>query len=349
MGDENASARETRGDRRGGILEVAKLAGVSASTVSRVVNGRTSVDPALAERVRAAAAELGYRASPVARSLVLGRTQTVAVVVPDLSNPAFQGMLHGITRAAARDGYRVLVADSAEDVDDEASIARETRMRCDAIILCSPRTPLETLAELAPTLEPVVLVNRRLPGSGVPSVAVDYADGVERLAAHLAGLGHRRIAYLAGVRASASDAVRREGLARFAAAHADVEIITIETGVGLADGGRVADEVLDSGVTGVLAFNDLVAVGLMRSLVERGVPVPGEVSITGFDDIPFAAYTTPALTTAEVPVDELGDLAWQRLAAVLGGTAPDADEVLAPELRLRDSTGPRRAEPPRGR
>ncbi|MEF3402761.1 LacI family DNA-binding transcriptional regulator [Agromyces sp. CCNWLW203] len=338
------AVRSPRGERRGGILEVARLAGVSASTVSRVVNGRTGVDPVLAERVRDAAAELGYRASPLARSLVLGRTQTVAVVVPDLANPSFQGMLHGITRAAAHDGYRVLVADSAEDVDDEASIARETRMRCDAVILCAPRTPTETLAELTPTLEPVVLVNRTLPGSGVPSVAIDYADGIERLAAHLAGLGHRRIAYLAGTRASASDAVRRDGLARFALAHPEISLVTIEAGVGLADGEQAADEVLAADVSAVLAFNDLVAVGLLRALTERGVDVPRDISITGFDDIPFAAYTTPALTTAEVPVEALGALAWQRMAAVLGGTPPGVDEVLVPELRLRGSTGPAPAE-----
>ena len=120
---------------------MAARAGVSLATVSRVMNGNSSVDHALAERVRIAAAELNYSASPLARSLVLGKTNTIAVVVPDLENPTFHGVLRGLSRAAARDGYHILIADSVESVAEERILAVETRRRCDGLVLCAPRMP----------------------------------------------------------------------------------------------------------------------------------------------------------------------------------------------------------------
>ena len=131
------------------IADVAARAGVSLATVSRVMNGNSSVDHALAERVRTAAAELNYTASPLARSLVLGKTHTIAVVVPDLENPSFHGVLRGLSRAAARNGYHILIADSAESVAEELVLAVETRRRCDGLVLCAPRMPEADLATAA--------------------------------------------------------------------------------------------------------------------------------------------------------------------------------------------------------
>src|SRR6478736_5223838 len=142
------------------ITDVAKHAGVSLSTVSRVMNGNATVDPVMAERVRASAQELGYTASALARSLVLGRTQTVAVVVPDLGNPTFQAILRGLSRAAAADQYHVLIADSAESVDEERILAVETRRRTDGLILCAPRMADDDLRALVAGIRPVVLINR---------------------------------------------------------------------------------------------------------------------------------------------------------------------------------------------
>ena len=124
------------------------------------MNGNPSVDEALAEKVRAAAEELNYSASPLARSLVLGKTNTIAVVVPDLSNPTFHGVLRGLSRAAGRDGYHILIADSAESVAEERILAVETRRRCDGIVLCAPRMAEADLSPLLAELRPVVLVNR---------------------------------------------------------------------------------------------------------------------------------------------------------------------------------------------
>src|SRR5215207_8774724 len=155
------------------IADVARRAGVSLATVSRVMNGNPSVDAALAEKVRAAAEELNYSASPLARSLVLGKTSTIAVVVPDLENPSFHGVLRGLGRAAARDGYHVLIADSAESVAEEKILAVETRRRCDGIVLCAPRMAEADLQPLLEELKPVVLVNRDSGSVSTPVVAAD--------------------------------------------------------------------------------------------------------------------------------------------------------------------------------
>src|SRR4029450_3606202 len=146
-------------------------AGASLATVSRVMNGNPSVDEALAEKVRAAAEELNYSASPLARSLVLGKKNTIAVVVPDFSNPPFHGVLRGLNRAAGRDGYHVLIADSAESVAEERILAVETRRRWDGIGLCAPRLAESDLHPLLSELRPVVLVNREAVSPSTPVVA----------------------------------------------------------------------------------------------------------------------------------------------------------------------------------
>ncbi|MCR2783468.1 MULTISPECIES: LacI family DNA-binding transcriptional regulator [unclassified Microbacterium] len=329
------------------ITDVARHAGVSLSTVSRVMNGNATVDADLAERVRSAAVALGYTASPLARSLVLGRTQTIAVVVPDLTNPTFQAILRGLSRSAAADGYHVLIADSAEQVDEERVLATETRRRTDGVVLCAPRMSDEDLSALLPALSPAVVVNRP-PQDGSPVVAADYRTAFGELIEHLYGLGHRRLAYLAGLARSASNAERLAAIADARAAHPDLQIAELRGGVDFASGAAAAGEVLASGATGVLAFNDLVAMGVLSALAERGIGVPHDISVTGFDDIPFAQYTTPPLTTAAVPSAELGARAWTALHAQLTGGQADAAVSLTPRLIARASTGPAAAAPTAG-
>ena len=333
---------------RSTIGDVATQAGVSRATVSRVMNGLATVDPRIAARVRATAVELDYRPNQVARSLALGRTQTIGYVVPDLTNPSFHGGLRGLSRAAADHGYRVLVADSAEHAEDEPLLALETRRRCDAVVLVAPRMSDEDLARLLPDLQPAVLLNRRIEGAGLPQLDVDWASGIRDLVRHLTGLGHRRIAYLQGPTASRSNAARERALD----AAADVEVVKIACGAMFPDGHASAGRVLDAGVTAVVAFNDVAALGLLGALHELGTDVPGELSVVGFDDIPFAAYTWPPLTTAWVPQEQMGRLAWERLSELLGptgetptgerptGEGPTGDQVLMrPRLVVRGSTG----------
>lgn len=321
------------------IADVAAHAGVSLSTVSRVLNDNPTVDAVLAERVRTAAAALHYTASPLARSLVLGRTQTVAVVVPDLGNPTFQEILRGLSRAASADGYHVLIADSAESVEEERILAIETRRRTDGLILCAPRLPETELKSLLENVSPVVVVNRDA-GAVAPVVAADYGGALRELAEHLYGLGHRRFVYLAGVARSASNAARVASLAEFRRAHPEIIVDERPCGVDFDSGIRAASELQGTEATAILAFNDLVAMGLMSALQRAGVRVPDDISITGFDDIRFAPYATPPLTTASVPAAELGARAWHAMSALLEGNAAAPPLYLRPELALRESTGP---------
>lgn len=324
---------------RATITDVARHAGVSLSTVSRVMNDNPSVDAALADRVRAAASELGYTASPVARSLVLGRTQTIAVVVPDLANPTFQEILRGLSRAASVDGYHVLIADSAEQVDDERVLAVETRRRTDGLVLCAPRLPDDELAALLAEVGPAVVVNRAA-GTPAPVVAADYGTALRGLVDHLYDRGHRRIAFLAGSTRSASNAARLAALTAARAAAADLDLVEIPAGVDFGAGAAALPAVRAAGATAVLAFNDLVALGLLSAASDAGMRVPEDLSIAGFDDIPFARFTSPALTTARVPAAELGAAAWQRMHALLTGRDAGAPLILAADVVVRASTGP---------
>ncbi|WP_245708605.1 LacI family DNA-binding transcriptional regulator [Ruania alba] len=324
------------------IAEVARQAKVSRATVSRVMNGHATVDPELAGRVREVAARLHYSPSRVARSLSLGRTQTVGLLVPDLGNPMFQQVLRGANQAARRSGYRILVADSIEEPQREAELAIEARRQCDALILCSPRMPEPELVQVLDATRPVVLVNRELTGSDVPTLTVDYVHGIRAVAQHLLDLGHRTLLYLTGPAESASNAARLAGLRQWQADHPEVKIEDVPCGSMIEDGYRAVDVVLDSGATGVIAFNDLVAFGLLGKLDEAGVNVPGDLSVAGFDDIDFARYARPSLTTMSVPQADLGRQAWDQLQALLqfpGQTAP-GPTYFRPRLVQRASTGP---------
>ncbi len=331
------------------IAQVAAAAGVSRATVSRVMNGQSTVAEDIAARVRAAAAELRYRPSTVARGLSLGRTNSVALVVPDLGNPMFQQILRGAMAAAEPFGFRFLVAETAEHADTEAEIALEARLRCDAVILAAPRSPEEALRELLPQVEPVVLINRDVAGLDVPTVRVDYRAGVHSVVDHLVALGHRELAYVAGPRASASHALRVRALEEARERHPGLRVTTVACGSTVDDGYRVADEVLACEATGVVAFNDLVAFGLLARLNETGVDVPGDISIAGFDDIELARFATPSLTTAAVPQAELGRRAWSLLhqlvsargtTAGTGGAVTSGSRLVMPGLVVRSSTGP---------
>jgi len=330
-----------RGHSVARIDDVARAAGVSRATVSRVMNGRASVGPLLAEKVLRAAGELNYQPSPVARSLSLGRTLAVGLVVPDLANPMFQAVLHGLSQAAEADGYRVLVSDTAERPGTEASVTRDTRNRCDAVVLVAPRLTDSELSRLLPELDPVILVNRVAPGQEAPSVGVDYTAAAFAAVEHLVFLGHRRLVYLGGPPASASNWLRVAGLDRAKAAFPDLDVDVIPCGQSMSHGYEAAEAVLSSRATGVVAYNDLVAFGLLARLRALNVGVPDQLSVTGFDDIELARYAIPALTTINVPYEELGIRAWERLRSQTEGEAAGlATEILPTRLVARDSTGP---------
>ncbi|WP_350347788.1 DUF6807 family protein [Agromyces sp. G08B096] len=322
------------------IAQVAEYAGVSQASVSRVLNRNQKVDPAISAKVLDAIDKLNYSPSQMARNLVRGRSNTVALVVPDLENPMFQGVLKGLSREAARDGYRVLVADTAERVADEEEIAVEARSRCDALVLVSPRMPAERLEALLSRSGPIVVVNRPVASDPAAELSVDYEHAARTLGEHLISLGHTRLAYLAGPPQSYADGLRRRGLAELVARHPDVEVQDIAGGSQVEDGYRAAEDVLSSGATAVVGFNDLIALGLLARLRELGVDVPGELSVTGIDDVPLARFAAPPLTTMSVPRLELGAQSWRRLRDAMAGEPATHPLSYRAILEVRGSTGP---------
>lgn len=335
---------EHRTRRTGGptITQVAEAAGVSRATVSRVLNGRTTVDPTIGARVREAAEQLQYRPNLTARYLSTGRTMTVSVVIPDLGNPMFQSILRSLTRAAEADGYGVLVAE-ARTAEREADVARTARRQCDAVVLIAPRMQAEALDALVPEIAPVVVLNRSLADPRIASVGIDYRNGMAQLVQHLEELGHRHLAYLAGPPSSAAHQERQSALDGLARHRPSLRLHTVEGGASLEDGHRAAAQVLEAGATAVMAFNDLVALGLLFRLHQLGVDVPGELSVAGFDGIELARYSVPTLTTVDQEELDTGAVAWALLHRQLDpgrSSAPTEHAVLTPKLLIGGSTGP---------
>lgn len=321
-----------------GAREVARVAGVSLSTVSRTLARPDQVAPETREKVLAAARSLGYRPSPAARGLTTGRTQTLGLVVPDLENPYFTSVVKGAQRRALSLGYALIVADTDEDSRQEVELVRSIATRSDGVILCSPRTPEQVIVDLAADTT-MVLLNR--PCGDIPTVTIDNRDGVRQALDHLRALGHRRIAYVGGPRGSWSDDERLAAV-RDAEHESDLEMVELGSFRPYVSGGvAAADLVLASGATAVLTYNDLLALGVLDRLRQRGVDVPGRMSVVGIDNIPAAALTTPPLTSVEVPRAASGsagvDLLLQRLEPER--TVPPAEDMLAVQLVVRGSTG----------
>jgi DNA-binding LacI/PurR family transcriptional regulator len=320
------------------IHDVAHRAGVSVATVSRSYTLPDAVREATRARVLQAAAELGYQPNRAARGLITGRTGNVGVIVPDLANPYFQGVLKGAQARAREADYAVFVADGQESAAEEEALIGAMSKQVDGILLCSSRLDPGTLAGLEP-VPAVVLLNRRI--DGLSTVTVDSAAGMRQAMAHLAALGHERCAFLSGPPRSWSNQQRLHGL-RAAAGAAGAEIVTIGPVAPQFTGGvDGTEQVLAADVTAVLAYNDLVAAGVLSGLAERGVRVPAELSVLGFDDIPLAAMLTPALTTVAAPTVQAGAAAVDALLSRLEHPdGPPTLEQLPATLVMRDTTGP---------
>lgn len=319
------------------INDIAQAAGVSKATVSRVLNGVPTVNPEIARMVRDVIDSLGYTPSQTARSLSLGVNRTVGVLVPDLGNPMFHQVLHGFNQAAERDGYHVLVSDSSEKADAEPELARDLRDRTDAVALFSPRMTRPDLLGLLPRVAPVAVFNRTT-GKNAGSVLIDYHEGVIVLARHLISLGHRRIAYLAGPAYARANWERERGLAEIREAEADVEIIEVPCGHSFEDGYDVWPALRDTEASAVIAYNDVVALGLLGRLSEEGIRVPDQLSVAGFDDIPFARYSSPSLTTMTAGLSAIGEQLWVVLRAEMTADPLREPMMFSPELAPRGST-----------
>lgn len=319
------------------IRDVAKAAGVSPSTVSRALSTPDIVDTATRQRVLSVAAHLGYQPNRAARGLITGRTGNIGLILPDLANPFFPSVVKGIQSQAHEADYQVFVADTDEDASAELGLVRSLAKQVDGIILCSPRMKPAELRDAA-GLAPMVLVNRK--AGSIPSVAIDNAEGMRLVVEHLAGFGHQRIGFVAGPRSSWSTKERLRCL-RAATGRSHVELAELGHFAPTFDGGAEAAEgVLISGVSAVVAYNDLVALGLMSALRDRGVDVPAELSVVGIDNIQMSAMVHPALTTLGIPKEQAGRRAVDLLVQVLAAGPARGTRELPTELLIRQTTAP---------
>jgi LacI family repressor for deo operon, udp, cdd, tsx, nupC, and nupG len=331
----SSSARAT-------VSTVAAAAGVSTATVSRVMSGVSTVNPELAERVRRAAEEVGYHPNAAARVLTSGKHRNIAVVIPDAANPYFLEVIKSVLLSASADGYRTLVADSLGDPDEELSIARSLVGTVDGLMLLSSRISADGLRELGRVGVPAVLVNRMELGVEIPMVAVDNFGAMLGLCGHLVELGHRRVAYLGGSPLAWQSQERWRAVRQ--AAVLGLEAVHIEGDGSIEAGREAAEKALTHDVTALVCFNDLAAIGAMSLLRERGIRVPDDISVTGFDDIALARYGETRLTTVRSPRAELGTRAWAMLADALSGEPADLEmPLLEAEIVNGQSTGPVRA------
>jgi LacI family transcriptional regulator len=325
------------------IADVARLAGVHASTVSRALDpaARHRISAAVAERVSAAAEKLGYRPSALAAGLRSGRSHTVGVLVPDLTNPVFPPIVQAIEAALARAGYVTLLASTEADPAKEALLIRRMAAQgADGIILASAASGSPAPEAALRLGLPMVLVNRRLPGTDLPAVVSEDAAGIGLAVRHLLGLGHRRIAHLAGPSGVATAADRLRGF-RAALRAAGLAPVAVERAAAYtrAAGGAAARALLRAGgFTAIVAANDLLALGAYDALREAGLRVPVDVSVTGFNDMPMADLVDPPLTTVRIQHAAMGEAAASALLARLRGEAPEGLTRLPAALVVREST-----------
>lgn len=336
MSPEHVPASATGGKQAVTIYDIARATGFHPSTVSRALHKPDRVGKATQKAVRAAAESLGYRINPMARFVTTGRTGTIALVLSDITNPVFFDLVRGAERAAALEGQTLIVAETHGSSDSEKETVERLLPTVDGIILASPRLPKEQILELSEHKN-MVLVYRTV--EGVPCVVPELRPGIRDAINHLAGFGHTSLAFLSGP-ASLWMSGRRLKLLEEEASRAGMSVIATSAAEPTLEGGRKGlHAVLNAGVTAVIAYNDLMAIGLLLACGEEKVPVPDRLSIIGFDDIFGARFTSPPLTTIRTPLALIGEEAVRRLSVDLG-EAMASEKPLGTEFIIRRSTGP---------
>lgn len=320
------------------IRDVAQLAGVSASTVSRVFGWPDLVSTETRERVEAAASSVGYRPNRAARGLITGRTGNFAVLVPDLVNPFFPGIVKGVQLQANVEDYSVYIADTG-DSEGELRLARDLAHQTDGLVLCSSQLSEADLRSLTEATA-VVLLNRTV--ADIPSVTFDNRGCIRQALDHLKALGHRHIAWVGGPVTSWSSVTRKTAIHEEAEA-AGLELSDIGAFPPRFDGGVSAgDLVLASEATAVIAYNDMMALGVISRLRTRNVAVPEDFSVVGIDGSVMGEISSPALTSVSLPLERAGRACVRVLLHLLGraeGSEQDLHPVLPTQLMVRNSTG----------
>jgi DNA-binding LacI/PurR family transcriptional regulator len=331
------------------MADVARLAGVSHQTVSRVINDSQQVRPATRERVLAAMRQLDYRPNPVARALVTGRSRTLGVVSFDTTLYGPASTLFGIERAAHEEGYFVSIV-SVTSLDRASLLNAVERLRAqgvDGILIITPHeAAAEAVVHIPPGL-PVVAVEAG-PDTAVPVATVDQVAGAQAATRHLLELGHRTVWHIAGPPDFLEARQRIEGW-QSALAGAGADVPPVLSGDWSPRSGYELGQRLVTvrGVTAVFAANDQMALGLLRALHEVGRRIPGDISVVGFDDIPEAQYFIPPLTTVRQDFNEMGRQSLMLLLSEIGAAERSSSHVVVqPELIVRASTAPPTSSPP---
>lgn len=325
------------------IYDVARLAGVSAATVSRVVNGRSSVDPTLAARVQRVMAELDYRPNVVARNLRRQRTSIWAVIISDIGNPFFTSMVRGVEDVAQGAGFSVVLCNSDEDPAKEERYVNAALAEQMAGVIISSTGKGANLARLAAAGTPVVAIDREIRGANVDTVLVDNEHGSELATAHLIEAGFERIACITGPRKLPTAQQRLRGYQRALRAYKRpfAEELIRYSDYREEGGYQAMASLLDQSgpPDAVFAANNLTTVGALECLVDRGISVPARMGVVGFDDIPWAHLVRPSLSTIVQPTYELGRTAALLLAErIAEPTRPPSTVTLRTELKVRESS-----------
>ncbi|MFI6325887.1 LacI family DNA-binding transcriptional regulator [Nonomuraea sp. NPDC050556] len=320
------------------IRDVARESGVHVSTVSRTFSAPHLVNAETRTRVLAVAEGLGYRPNRAARALTTGRTHNLGLIVADIANPFFPPLIKAAQAQARERDYHVFVADTDEDPLLEQELIETLSKQVDGVLLCSPRLSNRVIERLRAQV-PFVVVNRRV--KGLTTVLMDVGQGARAAIEHLTGLGHRRVALLTGPPGSWTS--EEMHAAATSAASGLAELVVLGPNEPTVRGGTAAaGAVVASGVTGVLCYNDLVALGLIEGLRDLGRSVPDDLSVVGVDDSLPGRLNRPKLSTITMPTAAAGRMAVDLLLAAVG-QGEDAAPTLArleTDLVVRESTGP---------
>jgi LacI family transcriptional regulator len=321
------------------ISQVASAAGVDRSTVSRAFTRPELLSRETVQKVLQAGARLGYVPNPTARALSTGRHGNIALIVPDVANPFFPPLIRAAERELDRLDFCLFLGDSDENPRREDKLVGRLAGQVEGLILASSRLP-EARIRAHAAQRPLVLVNRDV--AGIPRVLIDSRSGVEMAVEHLAALGHRIVAYVSGPASSWSNR-QRHGAVRRAAKRLGLDAIIVAAATPSFEAGRAAaGDVLATGATAAIAFDDVTAHGLLAGLGACGIAVPDGFSVIGCDDV-LGALTQPALTTVSNRSNEAGSAAVALLSDRLRSRAARDDRrVLETHLVVRETTGPRR-------
>jgi DNA-binding LacI/PurR family transcriptional regulator len=334
-----AKAR-TSSPRRITINDIARVTGVAASTVSRALTRPGRVNAATRERIEAAARELNYVPNVRARALTSGQTETLAVLVSDITNPFYFPLIRGAQNQLKAAGFAQLLIDTEDSGELESHLLHKMRLTFDGAILAASRLSERELAAVAAEM-PIVTVNRNV--RGVQSVVIDSPAGIAQAVEHLISLGHRDIVYAAGPESSWANVARWRAMKAAMGRHGLAARTIGPFPAARVSGSAAGDSLLNTGATACIAFNDLLAIGILTRLRDRGVRVPDDVSIVGCDDIFGADFCHPPLTTLTAPIEQAGRMAVSMLLTRLSEGTPRTGRqsaVLPTHLTVRESTGP---------